>query len=101
MHLLYLGMGRFTQKIRVKQLEIYDMELLINGGNEKKNTYLYAKKYLVEGNQKAHLAGQHDNPKLGEKLFSSYYWHITFIYIESLSIFGKLSPSTNCLLGPF
>ena len=39
MHLLYLGMGRFTQKIRVKQLEIYDMELLINGGNEKKNTY--------------------------------------------------------------
>ena len=36
MHLLYLGMGRFTQKIRVKQLEIYDMELLINGGNEKK-----------------------------------------------------------------
>ena len=73
MHLLYLGMGRFTQKIRVKQLEIYDMELLINGG--------------------------HDNPKLGEKLFSSYYWHITFIYIESLRIFGKLSPSTNFLLG--
>ena len=72
MHLLYLGMGRFTQKIRVKQLEIYDMELLINGG--------------------------HDNPKLGEKLFSFYYWHITFIYIESFS-FHELSlraPLAGC-----